>query len=152
MENFLWKFILKLNRTVLGRKVVQLFYNCGLVYIYNFFAYEYDRKNPTDEMKEADKYFKENAARIQYVCTQLEDEESVETYRKAIRYRGSHSHKDRPKYNRKNQYFPDFVMKYVLENNMVVNFCDCGAYNGDSVKLFLKTMKKGGGIRKNCCI
>ncbi len=55
-----------------------------------------------------------------------------------IKYRASHDWRDRPSYNRKNQYFPDGIIK--LNDEEI--FVDCGAYNGDTIKKFLKKCHK----------
>lgn len=112
MENKLWKMILRFQKSAIGRVIVQIAYNCGLIYIWNFFAYEKDRKHPTDEMLQSRKFFEDNKARIKKNLEMLCDRESKQTYIKCIRYRMTHDYHDRPKYNRKNQYFPKEIIKY----------------------------------------
>lgn len=110
MENTLWTLILKLQKSGTGRFLVSLAYNCGLIYIWNFFSYRKDKAHPTDEMLQSRKFFEHNKERIKRNLELLCDSESKNTYIRCIRYRCTHDDRDRPKYNRKNQYFPENII------------------------------------------
>lgn len=134
MESILWKIILWLQKTGVGNFIVALLYDCGVIYIYNNLVYDWERKHPTVEMKRSKKYFEENKNRLNRVIEMLDDDESKRVLKSVIKYRATHDRKDRPKYNRKNQYFPSDIVQ--LTNEEV--FVDCGAYNGDTIKSFIK--------------
>jgi FkbM family methyltransferase len=74
----------------------------------------------------------ENQRRIDSICRSLGDEQSVVTFLRAIRYQQSYRRCDAPKYTR-DQYFADGVVS--LSDTEV--FVDCGAFTGDTVKVFL---------------
>ncbi len=138
MEKRLWKLILKLQQSPIGRLLVSIAYKSGLVYVWNFFAYEKDRKHPTEEMQQSEKFFKENKNRIDNNLELLFDAESKRVYKRVIRYRITHDYHDRPKYNRNNQYFPTNIVNIEGEG---MRFVDCGAYNGDTIRQFRKLTK-----------
>ncbi len=138
MDVKLWELILFLKKSFLGNIIVNLLYSLGIIYVYNFFAFNRDRKNPTVEMRRSKLFFEENQGRIDNIVNLLEDDESKQVYTSMIKYRASHDWHDRPSYNRKNQYFPDGIIK--LSDEEI--FVDCGAYNGDTIKNFLKKCKK----------
>lgn len=85
------------------------------------------------------KYFEKNKERIQNNLKMLYDEESREVYLKCIKYRITHDYHDRPRYNRSNQYFPGDIINILGEG--IMNFVDCGAYIGDTVRVFKKLTK-----------
>lgn len=138
MEKKLWGLILSLQKSSVGRFFVSFVYHCGLVYIWNFFAYEKDRRHPTEEMRKSRKYFKENKERLNRNLALLSDSESKRVYKKVVRYRMTHDYHDRPKYNRTNQYFPTDIVQI---SGGGIKFVDCGAYNGDTIRQFQKVTK-----------
>lgn len=78
----------------------------------------------------------ENKERKKKCKCLLYDDMSREIYEKIISFRISHNYRKRPVYSRWDQYFPEDI---ILLNNHEV-FIDCGAYNGDTVKCFLKNV------------
>ncbi|MCI8900406.1 MAG: FkbM family methyltransferase [Lachnospiraceae bacterium] len=134
----LWHIILMLKRTQLGTRLVALIYASGIVRLWNHLLYECDRNKPTLEMKRSRRFFKQNKMRVHRVENLLEDEESKRVFRQCILYRITHDWRVRPKYSRRDQYFP----KDIISLNPEEVFIDCGAYNGDTIQSFLKYSHK----------
>lgn len=138
MEEKLWRIILFLQRTEIGSCLVKLLYASNVISIYNWFVLEYERRHPTQQMRDAKFFWRgENKRRKEKCRCLLYDEKSREIYDTIISFRISHNYRKRPVYSRSDQYFPKDII--VLENNEV--FVDCGAYNGDTVKQFIKQTK-----------
>ncbi|MCQ2520951.1 MAG: FkbM family methyltransferase [Lachnospiraceae bacterium] len=134
MKTILWNIILFLRRTVLGEAIADALIESKLCKKYNDREYKKDQKCPTEEMKSAQVFFARNENRVKNMCDRLSDEKSREIFMKAVEYRQTHDISKRPEYSRKDQYFPkDIVM---LTDSEV--FVDCGAYNGDSIRAFLR--------------
>ena len=94
--------------------------------------------NPTQEMREEKAFFEANKSRVDAVCNMLANEESRQTYLKAIEFRITHNRKIAPKYTpEKWQYFDKEIVN--LSNEEV--FIDCGAFYGDTVDNFVKQTK-----------
>lgn len=138
MDAKIWRIILLLQKSRVGNFIVSCLYNCGIIFIYNFFVYEKERKNPTLEMQASKNYFEYNKNRVDNVAEMMEDDVSKKIYKAAVKYRITHDRKDRPAYNRKNQYFPDDIVE--LTNEEV--FVDCGAYNGDTINTFVNKVNQ----------
>lgn len=139
MEKFLWKIMLTLQKSKLGRVIVSIAYGSGSVYIWNFIVYEKDRRHPTEEMLSSRKFFDDNKDRFKKNLSLLYDEESKKIYAQCIKYRCTHDYHDRPNYNRKNQYFPLEIIDFSRKRNLT--FVDCGAYNGDTVRKFKRVAR-----------
>lgn len=90
--------------------------------------------NIIEEMKKSEKFFSENALRIENIYNNLEDDLSKEVFMKAIRYRQTLDIKDRPPYTIHNQYF----VKDIVKINDDEVFVDCGAYMGDTINRFIR--------------
>ena len=117
------KIFAKCEKNYLTKKIMDFTIGIGLGdFVYRTFSKEY--------LKERQKYFEENKNRIKNNILILEDEESKEIYKKMIDYRCYRKRKDFPKYNTKNVYFPDDIIKLSTEEV----FIDCGAYDGDTIK------------------
>lgn len=88
-------------------------------------------------------FFKQNRDRIKNIETKLADEKSRLVYQSVIKYRCTHNQNylksivDREQ----DQYFSGDIIK--LSKGEI--FVDCGAYNGDTIRAFLKELKKNGG-------
>ena len=134
----LWYMILMLKSSKLGTKLVVLIYATGIVRLWNHILYECDRNKPTPEMKRSKSFYKQNKVRVHWVEDLLADEESKRVFRQCILYRITHDWRVRPKYNRKNQYFPKDIISLSPEEV----FIDCGAYNGDTIQSFLRYSNK----------
>lgn len=86
-------------------------------------------------------YFEQNITRVENIKSKLADEKSRLIYDRMIKYRSTHN----PKYTKgiveKNQYFDKGLIKFGDKEI----FVDCGAYNGDTIRSFLKNLREGGG-------
>lgn len=106
--------------------------------------YRYDIYHSKEIVEQSRAYFMHNEDRIEIIKSRLADKKSRLVYDSMIRYRCTHH----PKYLKgiidKNQYFDKNLIKF---NNKEI-FVDCGAYDGDSIKLFLKNLREGGGRYK----
>lgn len=134
LDNKLWNIILKLQKNSFGQKIVPLIMDSCIVKAYNDFVYHRDEKNPTKEMQDARMFYSANQGRVDTMISCLADDKSKEVLNKVIKYRQTHCKKDRPPYSRKDQYFPTDIIR--LNKDEV--FVDCGAYNGDTIRSFLK--------------
>lgn len=90
--------------------------------------------NPTKTMQETRVYFDENRTRIQNVLSYLADDKSKEIYTKMINYRETYNSKIFPEFSLHDQYFP----KDIINLTSTETFIDCGAFTGDTVKIFNK--------------
>ncbi len=88
----------------------------------------------SDELKDAKVFFAQNQNRVEKICSWLSDEESRDTYRRAIEFRCSLKRHNLPKYYSEDQQYFDKIVK--LSDREV--FIDCGAYIGDTVDQFRK--------------
>lgn len=93
--------------------------------IYRLFSKKY--------LENRKKFYTENKERIEKNIEILEDEISKETYIKMIEYRCKRERHNFPKYNSKNIYFSEDIIKI----NEKETFIDCGAYIGDTVEDFI---------------
>ena len=114
----------------------------GIQKIYNILNMKKLNKHPTLEMFNARDFFDANAKRIETVKNMLADEESKIVFTKLIHMRQYYDIKDIPPYNYLNQYFPKDIIE--CQNNEI--FVDCGAFNGDTVKRFIKHCPKYASI------
>ncbi len=131
--------------TVLGDGIVNGLKALGINDIMTRILYTQDRKEPTRGMTNAEKYFAEHKKDIDRIAGLLADNLSKEVYYDAIAYRTSHNPKDLPVYSRHNQYFVKDIVP--LSENEV--FVDCGAFDGDTMKDFIKATK--GNYRHIIC-
>jgi FkbM family methyltransferase len=86
-----------------------------------------------------------NARRIEVICQSLGDQESVDTFLRAIKFQQTYDWDDAPAYT-PNHYFADGVI--ALTGSEV--FVDCGAFTGDTVRAFVK--RCGGSYSKIVCL
>ena len=87
-------------------------------------------------LKERKTFFEEHQVIIDNNIQCLYDEKSKDVYRRLIEYRKNRKRKDFPCFNEKDQYFPKDVIS--LNENEV--FVDCGAFNGDTIEIFLENV------------
>lgn len=141
LDSFLWHIMMTMGKSSIGSIISKGLYVIKLPQLWNMVSYHLDKKNPTEEMKNAYEFFSKETskARIEKIVSLLEDEESKSVYLGCIKFRYTHDFKDRPKYNTKNQYFPNDILS-ISEKEV---FVDCGAYNGDTIRSFKKYAKKG---------
>lgn len=131
--------------TIPGDAVVSFFKALGVNDLLTRILYSQDRKEPTPGMKNAEKYFDKHQKETQVIASLLADDLSREIYFSAINYRKSHDPKDAPVYSKHDQYF---VKNLVPISDKEV-FVDCGAYDGDTMKEFVKVSK--GNYKKIIC-
>lgn len=109
-----------------------------LYYPYNLYINKKQRSQaPSRQMMEARKVFSDKK-RIDAICSFLSDQKSVETFRKLINLRRYYRNRDIPEYNYFNQYFPDDILGFLKRGGIGEVFVDCGAFNGDTAKEFIK--------------
>lgn len=99
--------------------------------------YAKERKEPTKGMLYAEKYFTEHQKDAEAVAALFADDLSREVYFSAIRYRKTHNPKDAPFYSKHDQYFVKDIVP--LSDKEV--FVDCGAFDGDTMKEFIKATR-----------
>ena len=114
----------------------------GIQKIYNILNMKKLNKHPTPQMFKAREFFSANAKRIETVKNMFADEESKTVFTKLIHMRQYYDTKDIPHYNYFNQYFPKDIIQ--CSKNEV--FVDCGAFNGDTVKIFIKHCPDYGSV------
>lgn len=117
-----------------GDSIVNLGKFLGLNDVLTRILYAQDRKEPTKGMLYAEKYFSEHKTEVEAIASLLSDDTSREVYLAAIQYRKTHNPKDAPKYSKHDQYFVKDIVS--LTDSEV--FVDCGAYDGDTMKEFIK--------------
>ena len=100
-------------------------------------VYLQDRKEPTESMQYAEKYFSSHQKEVEAIASLLADDMSRQVYYDAIKYRKTHNPKDAPPYSKQDQYF---VKDIVPLTDMEV-FVDCGAFDGDTMEDFIKATK-----------
>lgn len=114
---------------------------CDLLYkamhLFNLTDASYANKTFSHLLADNNKYFMENADRVQNIIKNLQDDKSKQIYKQMIKYRCTFLKKDHPKFSLYDQYFPKDIVK--LSNNEV--FIDCGAYTGDTISKFIKFTK-----------
>lgn len=139
IESFAWQTLLKLQRSSVGIRFVDALYHSRVIDFYDKISYRRDASHPTAEMLEEGAYFTNQKSRILSNLGKLADKKSREIYKNIIAFRSTHAAKDRPEYNRFNQYFPQDVVDLSLFGKV---FVDCGAYNGDTASSFFHILKK----------
>lgn len=123
--------------TVPGDIAVSIFKGLAVNDILTRIVYKQEQKNPTKAMLYADRYFTSHQKDVEQITNLLADDFSKEVYLAAIKYRKTHNPKDAPKYSKHDQYFVKDVVP--LSDEEV--FVDCGAYDGDTMKEFIKATK-----------
>lgn len=120
--------------TVPGDAVVSFFKFLGVNDLLTRVLYAQERKNPTRGMQNTEKFLIGQQQQLSETAALFADDLSREIYFSAMKYRATHNPKDAPKYNKHNQYF---VQDLVTLSESEV-FVDCGAYDGDTMKEFIK--------------
>jgi len=120
--------------TRLGDGIVAFCKALGINDFFTRILYANDRKNPTESMLEAERYFSSHQKELEQVAALFADDLSKEVYFAAIKFRKTHNLKDVPPYTLNNQYF----LKELVTLSDKEVFIDCGAYDGDTVEDFVK--------------
>ncbi len=123
--------------TRLGDGIVSFFKALGVNDLFTRILYAKDRKEPTKDMQEAEAFFTAHKQELNDVAALFADELSREVYFGAVKFRKTHNPKDVPVYSAKDQYFVNGIVS--LSNREV--FIDCGAYDGDTLKEFIRFSK-----------
>ncbi len=123
--------------TFLGDGIVNFLKLLGVNDVLTRIIYSQDRKHPTQGMQNAKKYFAEHQKEVEAVASLLADDLSRDVYYRAITYRKTHNPKDLPPYSKQDQYF----VKDIVPLSESEVFVDCGAYDGDTLKEFIKVTK-----------
>lgn len=131
--------------TVIGDGFVNFLKDLGVNDWLTHIIYREHQKNPTKSMQYAEKYFAAHKKETDAITALLADEQSKEIYQAAITYRKTHNPKDMPVFSKKDQYFVKDIVP--LTNQEV--FIDCGAFDGDTMKEFIKATK--GKYKKIVC-
>jgi len=131
--------------TIPGDAVVSFFKALGVNDLLTRILYSQDRKEPTRGMQNAKKYFDKHQKDIEAIASLLADDLSREIYFSAIKYRKTHNPKDAPVYSKHDQYFVKDIVS--LSDSEV--FVDCGAYDGDTMREFVKV--SNGKYQKIVC-
>ena len=131
--------------TIPGDALVSFFKVLGVNDLLTSIVYSQDRKVPTLSMQNAEKYFVKHQKDVEFIASLLSDDLSREVYFSAIKYRNTHNPKDAPVYSKHDQYFVKDIVS--LSDNEV--FVDCGAYDGDTMKEFIKV--SGGKYQSIVC-
>ena len=128
--------------TRLAENIRSILIVLGIQKMYNILNMKKLNKHPTPQMFYAREFYTANTKRIEAVKNMLADEESKTVFTKLIHMRQYYDTKDIPHYNYFNQYFPKDIIQ--CSKNEV--FVDCGAFNGDTVKTFIKHCPDYGSV------
>lgn len=107
--------------------------------------FDYEKEHPTEQMKEAARYYAAHEIDIAKCESLLSDEKSKRVYRKIIDFRCRKDRLNFPEHDVNNQYFPKDIIK--LTDHEV--FVDCGACRGDTYRRFRR--ETGRKYRKVIC-
>lgn len=131
--------------TVIGDGFINVLNAMGVNDCFTKIIYAQDRKNPTKSMLYAQKYFAEHQKKTAEIASLFADDFSREVYFSVIKYRMSHNPKDVPLFSKHDQYFVKDIVP--LTDKEV--FIDCGAFDGDTMKDFIKAT--GGNYQSIVC-
>lgn len=120
--------------TMAGDALVSFFKTLGVNDWFTRILYASEQKEPTQHMKNAEKYFAAQTDKTRQIAALFADDISREVYFAAIRYRTTHNPKDAPDFSKHDQYFVKDLVS--LSDHEI--FVDCGAFDGDTMKAFLK--------------
>lgn len=131
--------------TVIGDGFINVLKAMGVNDCFTKIIYAQDRKNPTKSMLYAQKYFAEHQKKTAEIASLFADDFSREVYFSVIKYRMSHNPKDVPLFSKHDQYFVKDIVPLTDEEV----FIDCGAFDGDTMKDFIKAT--GGNYQSIVC-
>lgn len=138
----LYNISLLLRDTKAGKLVYDIFEELGIRIIISRFFNKLEVRNnyfhPNKQMEKSRFFFESNKERINTITGWLSDDISKQVYTSMIKFRQTSNYSDLPPNSMKEQYFDNNFFTY--KNGEV--FVDCGSYDGDSIRLFKKNMKK----------
>ena len=123
--------------TVLGDGIINILRRLGVNDFFTGIIYAVDRKNPTPYMRYAEKFFSIHQKELNETASLFADDLSRDVYFSLLTYRKTHNPKDLPVYSKNDQYFVKDIVP--LTDSEV--FIDCGAFDGDTMKEFIKATK-----------
>ena len=123
--------------TALGDGIINILKAFGVNDFFTKILYAVDRKTPTKSMLYAEKYFAGHQSELDEIAGFFADGLSKEIYFSVINYRKTHNPKDVPFFSKNDQYFVRDIVP-LTESEV---FIDCGAYDGDTMKDFIKATK-----------
>lgn len=117
-----------------------LIYYVGLTKWFNDIVDWIDVKVFHNDFKEVKEFYYKNRVRVKNNINALADERSKEIYKALINYRRTHNRKFMQGIVdcAKDMYFDKDIVKW----NKNETFCECGAYNGDTLKIISELMLK----------
>ncbi len=124
----------RIRGTVLGDGVINLLKKLGINDLFTAILYAGDRKNPTKYMGYAKSFFSKYQNELEDTAALFADNLSKDVYFSVLTYRQTHNPKDLPVYSKHDQYFVKDIVP--LTGSEV--FIDCGAFDGDTMKEFIK--------------
>ena len=105
------------------------------------------RVNNYNACKQARAFFAENQDNIKKILSFLSDDASIKTYSEVAQRRKDYYYDFSNILCTENQYLIDKVLTSIrLPQNTEAIFMDCGAYNGDTVETFIKSVPDFGAI------
>ncbi len=99
---------------------------------------QHERNHPTEEMKEAVRFFYENKDRVKAVMSMLADDKSRAVMEEVLNYRMKRTPISIDLYSENDQYFVEDIVR--LQDGEV--FVDGGAYTGDTTQQLIDTARK----------
>ena len=145
IKEVLYRTMLRMRNSSYGSRVYEFLDDIGvriiLSRLFNFVASIKMSIHPTDEMLESTAYFRGHKEEIVRVLRLLSDDLSRDTYKRMWEFRMHGKYGMLPGNSYKSQYFGNDYFHY--ENGLEV-FIDCGAFDGDTVRSFKRTMARKG--------
>ena len=141
IKYLLYKIMLLLRKNRLTRNIYLLLDDLGiritLSKIFNYVNNKRLNKKVSYEMQQSRDYFRKHYDDINKILSILNDVKSKKTYEQMISFRQSFDNRTLP-YNSYNKQY--WFSDYFNYNNSEI-MIDCGAFDGDSVRSFVKAME-----------
>lgn len=140
LYSFLYKIYCRMMKHSATRRIACIIVRSGAPY-FLFYLFElWYQRHPTQQMKREKQLFSEYAQELKAVYDSLEDDRSRAVFENILKYRATYNNWSDLKRNglvdnHKNQYF---VPELHLSDHEII--VDCGAYTGDTAKLFYKNV------------
>lgn len=140
----IYDFATTCKKNIVGKELYYYLNKIGILNVFRLYEFHQRKKkyvthliNPTNEMLEAKKFYSDSE-RINNVSSLLFDEKSRIVLQGMINFRITHNFDDFPPVSEDDQYFP----KEIVEIKKDEVFVDCGAYMGDTERVFYHLSKK----------
>lgn len=142
MTNFYFvigKIFGKMSENRFTRPLYHFLHKTGLIHLGNYLFILWNHINPTRQMKYEKQFFSDHAKELKMVYDLLEDDRSRSVYENILKYRITYNWvnlvKSRGEDNQKTQYIVPEL--HFSDHEIIV---DCGAFTGDTVKLFYENI------------